>query len=288
MRVDLVLGPTGAGKTAVATAMARSSGAMVVVMDRIQCYPEIATTSGRPPQDELSGTTRIYLDERKIREGEISALEAFRRLGKTVSGLAGSGLPVIIEGGSLSIWENWHRIELPQRTKVRIHVLRLGDPYAHSARVEGRVTDMIEGTLGRSMLDEFTHAWRKAEQRPFVASIIGFDVLVRWCAKNAVPPGELSLGSLTGNDRRGLVQDVVDAHCAYAARQESIFSLASTRSRPTEVERPRSDPLWRFGVEGESGLGEEAIDEVGPVLDALEPVLHDGGQMVDAVGGEVA
>ena len=37
--------------------------------------------------------------------------------------------------------------------------------------------------------------------------------------------------------------------------------------------------LRRFGLDAESGLGEESIDQGGPVLDALEPVLHDGGQL---------
>ena len=46
--------------------------------------------------------------------------------------------------------------------------------------------------------------------------------------------------------------------------------------------------LWRFGFEGESGLGEEPADERGPVLDALEPIPDDGGQLIDVAGGEVA
>lgn len=33
---------------------------------------------------------------------------------------------------------------------------------------------------------------------------------------------------------------------------------------------------------------EESVDEVGSVLDALEPVFYDDGQVIDAVGGEVA
>jgi hypothetical protein len=41
-------------------------------------------------------------------------------------------------------------------------------------------------------------------------------------------------------------------------------------------------PPTAAGVEGESGLGEESVDEGGPVLDALEPVLDDRGQLVDA------
>ena len=44
-----------------------------------------------------------------------------------------------------------------------------------------------------------------------------------------------------------------------------------------------------FGFEAESGLGEESVDEGGPVLDALEPVLDDRGQLVGgAAGSQVA
>ena len=58
----------------------------------------------------------------------------------------------------------------------------------------------------------------------------------------------------------------------------------------TEVERPAFVPsfLRRLGIEGEAGLGEECLDEGGPVLDALEPVLHDRGELVHVAGGEVA
>lgn len=35
-------------------------------------------------------------------------------------------------------------------------------------------------------------------------------------------------------------------------------------------------------------MGKEAVDEVGLVLDVFEPVFDDCGQVVDAVGGEVA
>jgi hypothetical protein len=36
------------------------------------------------------------------------------------------------------------------------------------------------------------------------------------------------------------------------------------------------------GVEGKAGLGEEAVDEFGPVLDAFEQRLDRGGELVDA------
>ncbi|MGI5185460.1 hypothetical protein ACQEVZ_55375 [Dactylosporangium sp. CA-152071] len=35
-------------------------------------------------------------------------------------------------------------------------------------------------------------------------------------------------------------------------------------------------------------MGEEAVDQVGPVLDAFEPVLDDGMELPDAMDGEVA
>jgi hypothetical protein len=56
----------------------------------------------------------------------------------------------------------------------------------------------------------------------------------------------------------------------------------------TELERPRSEIYGGSGVQAESGLGKEPVDERGPVLDALEPVPDDGGQLIGAAGGKVA
>src|SRR6266568_6893334 len=73
-----------------------------------------------------------------------------------------------------------------------------------------------------------------------------------------------------------------------------IFRLRISSSEvlyaTTEVERPAFAPsfLRWLGVECEAGLGEECLDEGGPVLDALEPVLHDRGELVHVAGGEVA
>jgi hypothetical protein len=40
-----------------------------------------------------------------------------------------------------------------------------------------------------------------------------------------------------------------------------------------------------FGFEAESGLGEESVDEGGPVLDAFEPVLDDRGELAGRAAG---
>src|SRR5690606_30602652 len=75
-----------------------------------------------------------------------------------------------------------------------------------------------------------------------------------------------------------------------ASRYSSNIRVSSrwgTAGAPptTEVE---SSGLRRLWVEGQAGLGEEAGQQVGSVLDAFEPVAHDRGELVDAGGGEVA
>jgi hypothetical protein len=43
--------------------------------------------------------------------------------------------------------------------------------------------------------------------------------------------------------------------------------------------------LW---LEVQSGVGEEGADQPGSVLDPFEPVLHDGGELVDALHDQVS
>ena len=50
----------------------------------------------------------------------------------------------------------------------------------------------------------------------------------------------------------------------------------------------RDLPLRGSGFEAESGLAEEPGNEVGPVLDAPEPVRDSRGELADGAGGEVA
>jgi hypothetical protein len=50
----------------------------------------------------------------------------------------------------------------------------------------------------------------------------------------------------------------------------------------------RAGTSWRLGQKHQSGLGDERVDQCRPVLDALQPGADDRGELVDAVGGEVA
>jgi hypothetical protein len=50
----------------------------------------------------------------------------------------------------------------------------------------------------------------------------------------------------------------------------------------TEIEGRGRSLRW-FGFEAESGLGEESVDQPGPVLDPLEPVLDLAARIADAI-----
>ena len=95
-----------------------------------------------------------------------------------------------------------------------------------------------------------------------------------------------SLGGHRGQARSARPSPRADHQCQGA---ELDGVLRGNRAQAvTDFERPAFVSLRRLGFEGEASLGEEPVDERGPVLDALEPVPGDGGELVDAAGGEVA
>src|SRR5437764_7953767 len=70
-----------------------------------------------------------------------------------------------------------------------------------------------------------------------------------------------------------------------ASEQTDASGLANPAAVATEVEWLA---LRGFRVEFQSGVSQEGVDELGPVLDPLEPVLHHRDQLVDTVHDEVA
>lgn len=64
-------------------------------------------------------------------------------------------------------------------------------------------------------------------------------------------------------------------------------SISSKRSRSPEVQKLKGQGL-RWRVEGEPGLAEERVDEVGPALDGPEAAAGQGLQFVQCAGGVVA
>ncbi|MFG2794983.1 isopentenyl transferase family protein [Streptomyces sp. NPDC048419] len=248
--LQVFLGPTGIGKTARATSLARSTGAPVVVLDRIQCHPEIATASGRPLAAEVCGTTRIYLDERSVGAGELSAEEGLRRFMDTVGGLElGARDLVIVEGGSVSLCRLWHGSGLFPFERQELQVLGIDDPHRHRGQVLRRVRAMVSpGHNGESIIDEFSRVWRHhAGQRDFIASVCGFDAIVEWCQQAEIPPGDVCSSALSPDQQNQLVIDITNAHCSYARAQSDFFTGMRQEIRP----RGRRMPAQRASATSE-------------------------------------
>lgn len=73
--VHVIAGPTGVGKSAAASELARRTGAPVVVADRIQCFTDLATTSARAGAD-VPGIRRVWLCDRTVADGDYPATQA--------------------------------------------------------------------------------------------------------------------------------------------------------------------------------------------------------------------
>src|SRR4051794_3285768 len=70
------------------------------------------------------------------------------------------------------------------------------------------------------------------------------------------------------------------------AWSQSEWSSRSKSSRTlTDLERLGLRRLW---LKVQAGVREEGVDQPGPVLDPLEPVLHDRGELVDAMHDQVS
>ncbi|HEU4326437.1 MAG TPA: isopentenyl transferase family protein [Roseiflexaceae bacterium] len=217
MQIHLILGPTGVGKTAHATRLAYSQNEPVIVLDRIQAYPELSVGSGRPGASEYAGTERLYLAERRVAEGDFlvrDALDALHTL------LRRNGR-VIVEGGSISLLHALFATSWFQRASVTYDVLSLPD----LAYYQERVTRRIGAMLDEGMVDELQHAWSQgAQARAFVQTVIGYDVLLDVCCEQMLSPARLAevLRSDVGLRSR-TVRRIFQRHLRYAIHQQSMI-----------------------------------------------------------------
>ncbi|KAN0036511.1 hypothetical protein ACTFIV_001808 [Dictyostelium citrinum] len=77
MKILLIIGSTGVGKTDLSINYSKKYNAPVVVLDRIQCFPELSITSGRPDESEYFGTKRIYLTDLMVEAGNEKLKKTF-------------------------------------------------------------------------------------------------------------------------------------------------------------------------------------------------------------------
>lgn len=219
-RIHLVVGPTSTGKTALSIQLASRWSAPVLVLDRIQAYAELSVGGGRPSVDELGGTTRVYLVEQRVVDGELTAVEALKLLVLRLGLLGSAHDALILEGGSLSLLWELTRGDWVLGDECTVTHLTFDDEKAYRARLSARIREMLSPSSGGpSLLSELATLWRDERTHRFVRSICGYDAVLEWCRDHRISPTEVDQVGQQPENLRALHDRVLESHFAYGLKQ---------------------------------------------------------------------
>ncbi|MGW1783653.1 isopentenyl transferase family protein [Streptomyces sp. NPDC002143] len=228
--VRALVGPTGVGKSAAATALARDTGAPVLVADRIQCFTDLAVTSGRAADARVPGVDRIWLSERTVGDGDYTPGEASEDLLSRLGSLVTDHGTVVLEGGSISLLLRFAELMENLPYSISVDLLPIPDRRHYPARQIARARKMLlPDSSGRSLLTEFAAAWRTPGRRRFTASVSGLDSVCEWCAKHSVEPEEVADVDLSERMLRELSTMLGERYAAHGFTQERLFLKAFDR-----------------------------------------------------------
>ncbi|MEU6380650.1 isopentenyl transferase family protein [Streptomyces sp. NPDC046909] len=222
--VHLIAGPTGVGKSAAATRLARETGAPIVVADRLQCFTDLATTSARAGA-EVPGVCRYWLGDRTFADGDLSAVAATDALVRLVEELGGRYRLVIVEGGSISLLRELaaRRAELSWRLTVRL--LSPPGPDEYVAALTRRAREMLapDGP-GRGLLAELAALWHEPRHRLLAASVNGFEAVLECCAKYALDVESLDEQPPPERVLERMAALIAERHAEHGFLQHRVFS----------------------------------------------------------------
>ncbi|MFD8869509.1 isopentenyl transferase family protein [Streptomyces sp. NPDC059590] len=222
--VHVIAGPTGVGKSAAATALARITGAPIVVADRIQCFTDLATTSARAGE-ETEDVERSWLGDRTVADGDYPAEEAADALVRKLEQLGEQHRFVIVEGGSISLLQAFAE-RLPELDcRLTVRLLHIQDREGYVVRLARRARRMLvpEGA-GSSMLEELAALWASPDHRFFAASVNGLEAILEWCATYSVGVESLTSYELSEAQLEKMAWMVAERHAEHGFLQDRIFS----------------------------------------------------------------
>lgn len=232
IRLHLIWGPTSTGKTAKSIALARAIGAPVIALDRVQCYPELATGSGRPSLSELNGTIRVYICERNVSSGIVSSVEANNLLKNKVEQYSRRYPQIILEGGSVSLINEMISDKYWSRGfNWVLKKIDLGHHEDFMVRARKRVWEMIRRERGGvSILDELVGLWKDPTNHFTLEDTDGYRAIIRFA--RAMNMHVHMMASLDQDVMGTLVERVADEYWQHAIWQEKkFFTIPATWER---------------------------------------------------------
>ncbi|MGH3170488.1 MAG: TIGR00730 family Rossman fold protein [Trebonia sp.] len=239
-RLHLVYGPTGSGKTGRATALARRTGAPVIVLDRIQCHPALAVGGGRPGEAEIAGTRRIYLCDRPVTAGELPPAEACRLLAAHVDELAANAPMVILEGGSVSVLKLMGR--KPEWGSFTWSVDRrpLVPAEQYLPGSVKRARDMLQPPDGGAgLLEELAAAWAHPSARATLMSVFTYRVAVHAAQRaGLVVERATDLGDAARGELAQTLAVALHAHARWQDREIPEPPAAWPRTAAPATDQP--------------------------------------------------
>ncbi|MFP1897457.1 isopentenyl transferase family protein [Lonsdalea quercina] len=229
--LHLIWGPTSTGKTARSVAIAEKTGAPVLVLDRIQCCPEVTMGSGRPTEQELRGTERVYLSSRPIGQSIISAPQAVERLHQLVDHFAKIHPLIILEGGSVSILQEMVKHQTwGQQYAWTFEPIPMPSAEHFLNRARKRIWEMFYPGGGlKSLLDEMVQIWAHPEYRDTLADIDGYRCIISYLRQRGRRVDEIPRMSL--HEHKQMAEDIAQEYWQHAVWQTDNF--------------PEIPPCWR-------------------------------------------
>lgn len=222
--VHLIAGPTGVGKSAAATELARETGAPVVVADRLQCFTDLATASARAGA-EVPDVQRYWLGDRTVADGDLSATAATDTLVTLVERLTARRGLVIVEGGSISLLRELsaRRAALPWRLTVQLMPLPDREDYVAALTRRAR-TMLAPPPPERGLLAELATIWQDPHQRYFAASVNGFEAVLECCAKYSLDVATLHKRNLPEHILARMSALIAERHAEHGILQHQVFT----------------------------------------------------------------